>query len=149
MEQSDLHQIVLIEQNSFSQPWSLKSFKDSIGREDTIFLAAEYKTTIAGYGGFYYNENEADITNIAVDELFRGKKIGWQIISLLKQKAKDLGVTTMFLEVRESNTPARMLYLKAGFCEIGIRKNFYKKPAEDAVIMSCDLVCCVSTSDSH
>ena len=50
-------------------------------------------------------------------------------------RVKETGAESIFLEVRQSNVPALSLYKKLGFEELGIRKNFYEHPVEDAIIM--------------
>ena len=53
----------------------------------------------------------------------------------LMDKLKEKGIQTLWLEVRESN-PARFLYEKLGFSQVGRRRNFYENPREDAFIMT-------------
>ena len=58
------------------------------------------------------------------------------MMTVLIEEAEKLGIAILFLEVRESNVAARTLYKSLGFTEDGIRKNFYEKPAEHAILMS-------------
>ena len=135
MTQQDIPAVVEIEKQCFSIPWSEKSFEDSLLREDTIFLVCESETTIAGYMGLYLSFDEASVTNVAVSPDFRGKGYGEKLVAAAKEAAKQAGAECIFLEVRQSNVPALSLYKKLGFENLGIRKNFYEHPVEDAIIM--------------
>lgn len=138
----DIAQAVEIEKQCFSIPWSTKSFEDSITREDTLFLICEDENTITGYIGMYISFDEASITNVAVSPHYRKKGYGKALVCAAKEKTGEKRVEKIFLEVRVSNTPAISLYTKMGFENLGVRKNFYDHPKEDAYIMSCDLELC-------
>jgi len=135
MSLEDIGQAVVIENECFSLPWSEKSFQDSITREDTIFLVCEEESVITGYIGMYISFDEGNITNVAVNPSYRKKGYGDALVSAAKIKAKENGVERIFLEVRVSNVPAISLYQKMGFKDLGVRKNFYDHPKEDANIM--------------
>ena len=136
---ADIPQAEEIEKQCFSLPWSDKSFQDSIIREDTLFLVCEEQGRITGYIGMYVSFDEGSITNVAVLPVHRKKGYGEALVCRAKEKAIEQQVERIFLEVRVSNTPAIALYQKMGFEELGIRKNFYDHPREDAYIMSCEL----------
>lgn len=134
MTLQDIPAVVEIENQCFSLPWSEKSFEDSLSREDTIFLVCE-EEVITGYMGIYISFDEASVTNVAVAPGFRKKGYGEALVVAAKEAAKSVGAESIFLEVRQSNEPALSLYKKLGFEELGIRKNFYEHPVEDAIIM--------------
>ena len=131
----DVPQVAKIESASFSMPWSEKSFLDSLEREDTVFLVCVEEEQVAGYIGMYISFDEGEITNVAVDSAYRQKGYGYQLMEAARTEAKHRGVLSIFLEVRVSNVPAIALYKKMGFEKLGIRKNFYEHPIEDAIIM--------------
>lgn len=135
MTADDLKEVAALEKKIFSQPWSVEGFAGSLGRKNTCYLTARVDGILAGYCGFFQVLDEADITNVAVAEEFRGRQIGYRMLCQLLKKAKKQGIADITLEVRRSNHPARNLYRKLGFREEGVRKNFYEKPTEDAVIM--------------
>ena len=142
MNTNDISAVAEIEKQCFSQPWSEKSFSDSILREDTLFLVCELTDkNIVGYMGMYLSFDEANVTNVAVSPQYRKMGIGEQLVANAKTNAKDASIQTIFLEVRVSNIPAISLYEKMGFQKLGVRKNFYEHPLEDAYIMSCDIKC--------
>ena len=135
MQVEDLPRVCEIEKENFSLPWSEKSFSDSIKREDTIFLTALCDGQIAGYLGCYCIAGEGEITNVAVASSFRRKGIGGMLLEKLYEEGAGLDTREFFLEVRESNEAAIALYSRQGFVKEGIRKNFYEKPVENAIIM--------------
>ncbi|MCI9307028.1 MAG: ribosomal protein S18-alanine N-acetyltransferase [Lachnospiraceae bacterium] len=135
MEEGDLDQVCAIEEETFSMPWSRKSFQDTISYYHTLFLVAELDGEIAGYCGCYQSLEEAEITNIAVRRQLRGHGIGRRLLMELMRLGKEQGAFAYTLEVRVSNQAAIHLYESLGFVSFGIRKNFYEKPREDAMIM--------------
>ena len=132
----DIDQVATIEKETFSIPWSANSFMDACAEDSNIYLVCEVDGEIAGYCGMWTVFGEGNITNVAVNEKFRGRGYGKALLKELEEYGKKKGVETYFLEVRESNSIARKLYLSLGFREIGIRKNFYEKPVENAIVMS-------------
>jgi ribosomal-protein-alanine N-acetyltransferase len=77
---------------------------------------------------------EWELENIVVAGSVRRNKIGKQLLKALLVAARQTNSQTVFLEVRESNGPARAFYEKAGFQEVGRRKSYYKDPQEDAIL---------------
>lgn len=135
MLSEDLPQVCEIEKNNFSLPWSEKSFAESIKRKDTVFLTALAEKEVVGYIGCYCIAGTGEITNVAVKASHRRQGIGAMLLEKLYEEGAFLDTCEFFLEVRESNTAAIGLYSHQGFVKTGIRKNFYEKPAENAVIM--------------
>ena len=135
MEIDDLDQVMQIENDTFSVPWTENGFFTFLIRNDTLFLVAEEETEIVGYAGMVMVPEDGDITNVAVKSSHRGKGTGEKIVSALIEEARKNGVFNIFLEVRSSNDPAIRLYEKLGFTREGIRKDYYELPREDAVIM--------------
>ena len=127
-----LREISALEAVIFTDAWS----------EESIFAAAENLRTrllaelddpdaLMGYLIVTQVMDVADIDNIAVSPDFRRQGIA----SLLLDTALEQMDADVFLEVRASNAPAIGLYQKYGFARIGIRRNYYEKPREDAILM--------------
>lgn len=135
MTVDDISQVAEIERQIFSIPWSEKAFRDSMEGDNTIYIVAKENNNVAGYAGMYLSFEEGNITNVAVNPLSRRKGIGEKIVRDILNRAYEKGVRDVFLEVRETNSVAIALYEKIGFKEEGIRKNFYDKPRENALIM--------------
>ncbi|MBQ7897318.1 MAG: ribosomal protein S18-alanine N-acetyltransferase [Clostridia bacterium] len=124
-----------IERLCFSDPWSEGAFADSLKSEYAHFKVWE-EDKVLGYIGFYAVAGEGSITNVAVHPDARGKGIGLALVKEVIALGEKLALDYITLEVRGSNTPARTLYEKCGFRDMGTRRNFYTKPREDAVIMN-------------
>lgn len=126
-------QIYDIEKESFSDPWSMDGFLSELTIPERILLAAVESNTVCGYVIGSSDGFTAWIDNIAVSEKYRRHGIGNMLLSAFCEKCADCESIT--LEVRESNIPAQKLYEKFGFSAIGVRKNFYTEPRENAVVM--------------
>lgn len=79
---------------------------------------------------------EGNVTNVAVHPAYRRMGVAEALLKEMEKKAKEKDVTIFFLEVRQSNEAAKQLYNKLGYNPIGVRKRFYEKPVEDAIVMS-------------
>lgn len=135
MRPEDVKEVCRIEEANFSQPWSEKGFLDALNQENYCFISVKIDGKVVGYCGMQQVLDEADITNVAVDCAYRNCGIGYRMLSELLGYGIKRGITAFTLEVRESNAGAIALYEKLGFVNCGIRKNFYEKPRENAVIM--------------
>ncbi len=136
MTSKDCEQVAEIEAVSFSMPWSKNAFLDAVERKNYHFVVAEENDEVLGYCGFTYALDEAEIPNVCVREDARKRGVGKKMMTSLIDTAKELGISVIYLEVRESNASARHLYESLGFIADGRRKNFYEHPVEDAVLMS-------------
>jgi ribosomal-protein-alanine N-acetyltransferase len=92
--------------------------------------------SIVGYTGMWLMVDEAHITTIAVDPVYRGEGIGELLLLALLDHAWEIGADTATLECRMSNTVAQQLYRKYRFEDVGVRKNYYSDDGEDALIMT-------------
>ena len=135
MQTKDLIEVCKIEKENFSLPWSEEAFAESMEKDYTVFLTALVDDEVAGYIGCYCVGGEGEITNVAVKASHRRMGIGGMLLEKLYEEGKALDTEVFFLEVRESNEAAIGLYTRQGFVKEGIRKNFYEKPVENAVIM--------------
>ena len=136
MEVRDLDQIMIIELESFTTPWSKESFRIEITENKLAkYFIAEIDGKVVGYGGIWLILDEGHITNIAVGKDHRGLGAGNKLVEALIKYCSGEKIRNMTLEVRESNSIAQNLYKKYGFLEYGIRPNYYTDDHEDAVIM--------------
>ena len=135
MQQEDLQKVSDLENACFSMPWLYHDFETALQKDYYIFIVAEENGEIIGQAGLIQSLDEADLTNVAVATAYRNQKIASQMLEYLLQLGFAKGIRAFTLEVRESNTAALALYEKFGFVKEGIRKDFYDKPKENAVIM--------------
>lgn len=139
MEESDCQAVANLEQQCFSVPWSFNSIKQSFENPNGYFFVAEKEQQIVGYIGMMRAGSEGDILNIAVSTQNRRQGIGTQLMEHLLQFAQMNGIETLFLEVRESNNGAIALYEMQNWKNVGVRKNYYKNPSENGIVMTVDL----------
>ena len=136
MRLSDVEAVSRIEAATFPRPWSESAFRQELERNVAArYLVALRGEEIVGYAGAWVILDESHITNIAVAEPWRGKGIGRELTGRLLWYLSNLGASYATLEVRVSNVPAIRLYEAYGFENMGIRKNYYERPTEDAFIM--------------
>lgn len=130
---ADLEAMFEIEQACIADPWSMAAFESSFAANGALFLVAEAENgEVCGFLTANAVLDEISIYNIAVKEGFRRLGIASALISEL-EKSEPYRID---LEVRESNASAIALYEKCGFEQVGMRKNFYAKPTENAVLMT-------------
>ena len=135
MQKQDVDAVTSLEENSFSMPWKRQDFEDILTNPDRIYLVAEAEDKIVGRCMLTIIAGEGDISNVAVDEKYRGKHIATMLLKELLRYGEEQGIGDFTLEVREQNHTAIRLYEHAGFASEGIRPNFYEKPKDNAVIM--------------
>lgn len=138
---ADLARIVEIEQLSFSSPWPRSAFETLLSRTDNWFRAAQHAHSgeVVGYLCATYLAPNAEIVSLAVAPEARGSGVGATLLERALSELKGFGVTTVFLEVRESNTAARALYGSRGFLLNRTRRNYYQWPQENGLELRRDL----------
>ena len=134
----DVHAIAEIEKASIPQPWSEAAFADALTQENAVTLVAETDGEIAGFITGVFLFDNADIYSVATSEQHRKKGIGGKLLTAFFDTLPN-EVETVGLEVRESNSAAISLYEKSDFERVGLRKNFYEQPRENAVLYTKQL----------
>ncbi len=135
MSMDDIPRVAELERSNFSLPWSKESLRESLEKPLYLFLVAEEQGEVVGYGGLMKIQDEGDITDIVVNEAFRGRGIGTRLMTALLEEGEKCGICAFTLEVRVGNKEAIRIYERLGFVPAGVRKRFYEKPTEDALIM--------------
>lgn len=135
LEERHIKDIAKLEALCFSEPWSEEGILEAY-RLGTKFFVAESDKNLMGYIGIKAVIDEGYITNVAVYPNYRGIGVATALINKVFDYAKEKGLSFVSLEVRASNTAAVSLYEKTGFKEEGRRKDFYRLPREDALIMT-------------
>ena len=132
-------EIALAEKECFSEPWSEGAIKDffEYGYNSALVCLADGE--FAGYVTYTEICGEIQIANVATVVKFRRCGVGLSLILRLVEMAKENKCQVITLEVREQNIPATALYERCGFTKVGVRKNFYKKPDDNAVLMNLEL----------
>lgn len=133
----DIPQIEEIEKRCFSLPWTAEQLAGQMKDAQHEFIAAVTPDgTVLGYVGMMYVLDEGYISNVATDPSCRRQGIADALIGRLCAICGELRLSFVSLEVRAGNAPAIALYQKHGFAPVGLRKNYYERPREDAVIMT-------------
>ena len=132
MNEAHVAQIAALEQQIFSDAWSEKSIASELSNELSLWLVALDEDTVAGYIGSQTVLGEADMLNLAVAPEYRRRGVGRELVQELISR---LDAHCLTLEVRVSNENARRLYESMGFIQVGLRRNYYEKPREDAMIL--------------
>ena len=118
-----------------TEAWSEKSVASELTNALSLWLVAMEEDKVAGYVGSQTVMDETDMMNVAVHPDHRRKGIAEALVLSLAEALKEKGSHCLTLEVRASNAPAIGLYEKLGFQQIGLRKNYYHNPKEDARIL--------------
>ena len=135
MNASHVAQVAALEALCFADPWSEKSIASELSNHLALWYVALDGDTVVGYVGSQTCGPETDMMNIAIHPDYRRRSIAHSLIECLILELKNRGSSSLTLEVRASNAPAVTLYEKLGFEQIGLRKNYYRNPKEDALIL--------------
>ena len=128
-------QVAALEKLCFSDPWSEKSVGSELENPLSLWLVAEEEGAVWGYVGSQTVMGETDMMNVAVHPLRRNQGIATALIVGLVEELRRQGSHCLTLEVRASNETAIRVYERLGFTELGRRKNYYRNPREDALIL--------------
>lgn len=133
----DLDGVLAIEEASFNNPTGRDWYEAELNRPEVcfIYVLRTPDCPVAAFCAFWLIVDQAHINNLAVRPELRGRGLGTQLLAAITDEAAHLGAVELTLEVRASNTPALQLYKKAGFTQETVRKNYYTKPVEDALVL--------------
>lgn len=132
----DLATVAEIEREVFSDPWSMRSFREAIEHPAVHFTCARSADgRVLGYVVAWFVADQGEIANLAVAQAGWGQGVGRALLDHALDEAVRRGVTAVYLEVRDSNDRARRLYRSSGFEEVGRRRRYYSKPVEDAIVL--------------
>lgn len=122
-----------------AEGWSAESFISEVAKNNGIVICCYVDMRVAGLISGYFAGDEADITSVAVAEDYRRHGIALRLMHEFEKSLPEY-ISEIFLEVRETNTPAISLYQKCGFENLSVRKKFYENPPENAVVMVKKLI---------
>ncbi|MFQ5935018.1 MAG: ribosomal protein S18-alanine N-acetyltransferase [Acidiferrobacterales bacterium] len=141
LRETDLRAVMAIEQASYEFPWTQIIFRDCLraGYECHAYDSAH---GLLGYGIMSVAAGECHLLNICIHPRYRGKYLGTQLILTLLERGQRRRAEIALLEVRVSNKRAYRLYMRLGFSEVGLRKNYYpaRHGREDALVLAKDLL---------
>jgi ribosomal-protein-alanine N-acetyltransferase len=135
MREQHVSQVAELEKLCFSDPWSENSVASELDNQLALWLVAEDNGRVAGYVGSQTVLGESDMMNVAVHPDYRKQGIATTLIVGLVEELRKRESHCLTLEVRASNENAISLYQKLEFQQVGCRKNYYRNPKEDALIL--------------
>jgi ribosomal-protein-alanine N-acetyltransferase len=133
MTESDLSLVIEIENRAFTHPWPKQAFEEILSHYARVLLL---DGKVIGYILYHVILDEAIVLNFAIDPDLHGAGHGDFLFSESLKELRSFGSRVFYLDVRESNAPAIGLYEKYGFSKMGIRKEYYSDPTENAIVMA-------------
>ena len=133
---SDLERLEELESQCFAVPWTREQLESQLPGTQHVFFVADENGRVLGYVGMMTVLDEGYISNVAVAPEARRRGIARALVSTLLGRAEELSLSFVTLEVREHNEPAIALYAGLGFAPVGLRKNYYDSPKENAILMT-------------
>ena len=131
----ELKKIAEIESKCIPDGWSLKAFEDWYDDKKTVVFAAVCNGEMIGVANGSWVIDEGELLNIAVLEKYRRQGLAEILLKTLEDFFTEKNITVIYLEVREKNQSALSFYEKHGFIKNGFRKNYYRNPNDNGVLM--------------
>ncbi len=147
MSDADVDRICALEKEIFPDPWPRSAFVEQLDLDGWGTIVAELNGVVVGYACYMMVANESHLTNIAVDPIWRRKSVAKTLLEHILQIVVANACDILLLEVRPSNTEARAFYERYGFKELYRRRNYYRRPVEDALVMVRHLEGSSATTD--
>ncbi len=136
MTPNDVARVAEIEAEAFTSPWKAETFHTLIERPGAeLWVLEDPDAGVVAYAVVWCILDQGELANIAVSEGFRRRGYGAYMLARVVEVVRERGVESLYLEVRVSNTGAADMYRSFGFKEIGVRRDYYDHPREDALLM--------------
>jgi ribosomal-protein-alanine N-acetyltransferase len=138
---SDLDGVVAIEDASFNNPTPRSWYEAELARPDVchVYVLRLPEMPVAGFAAFWRIADEMHINNLAVHPAWRRRGLGRQLLAAVLERAREMGIRHATLEVRQSNAAAIGLYTRQGFRTVGLRRGYYSRPEEDALVLALEI----------
>lgn len=136
MTRPDTPTVARLEAEAFSTPWKEETFRTLLGRSGAELWVAELADEgVVGYYVLWCIQDQGELANIAIRSDLRRRGLGSRLLDHVMENARRRGVKSLYLEVRESNHAATAMYEARGFRQIGMRRDYYERPREDARVL--------------
>src|SRR5262245_4930498 len=134
---NQIDEVLAIEEASFTNPWTREMYLAEMDNRGVsyCFLAREPAGGVVGFCSFWRVLDELHINNLAVKPESRRSGVATALLRHVLREGGIMGARRATLEVRRSNNPARLLYERFGFAVTGVRRAYYTKPVEDALVL--------------
>jgi ribosomal-protein-alanine N-acetyltransferase len=140
---SDAQQLAALHAAAFQRGWSAEEFEQLLIERNVVADRAMAGTRLAGFVISRLAADQAEILSIAVAVTHRGRGLARTLLDVHMRRLVVYGVATLFLEVEESNAPARRLYAGLDFKQVGRRESYYAGTGREpgaALVLRRDLV---------
>ena len=136
MCEGDVERVAEIESFAFSTPWKAATFRQLLERPGAVLLVLEVPPDrVVGYAVLWCIQDQGELANLALIPEFQNRRLGAHLLDRVLGEARERSVESLYLEVRVSNFRARSMYASRGFEEVGVRRDYYQKPREDARVL--------------
>jgi ribosomal-protein-alanine N-acetyltransferase len=137
VDRGDIDAVLAVEEASFTNPWTREMYVAELDNPTVsyCYLARDRSGKVVGFCSFWYVVDELHINNLAVLPANRRTGVASALLARVLEEGARLGATRATLEVRRSNDPARCLYEQFGFAVAGVRRGYYTRPVEDALVL--------------
>lgn len=139
LRREDIEAVVAIESEAFTTPWQASTFEGLLDRDGVELVVMKDRDEVIGYAVLWCILDQGELANLALTTGRRGAGLGAHLLRHVLDLARDRGIEKLFLEVRASNRHAIDLYHRFGFEDVGIRRDYYDRPVEDARVMLATL----------
>ena len=147
MRRADLSAVVALEQACGLSSWGVAEYETELTNPLALLLVAFLNQHFVGYFSGRAMADEFELFSIAVAPFFRRQGVGHELLAAGLNELDQRGLERCFLEVRAANFAAQHLYRETGFTSIGVRRNYYHHPADDAVVMARTAIIPISSTD--
>ena len=131
----DARGLEMLEEEIFPDPWSYRDVVDLISTEGAMCFSAVDEGRVVAYVIGRIIPPEGEIYRVAVSPEYRRRGIAYRLLDYAMKTSRGAGLECAFLEVRSQNTAAISLYTAYGFSEVGRRRDYYRDPKDDAIVM--------------
>lgn len=139
-ERRDVGELLVIEEAQFPEPWTKGMLLDELTNTVTRrYTVAVEDNRVVGYLGVMFVIDELHVNTLGTLPGHEGRGVASSLMDEAWVDARLRGVTRATLEVAVSNTRAQQLYYRYGFRPVGVRKNYYERSHEDALVLWADL----------
>jgi len=135
----DIEQLVELERLCFATPWTQEQFSLCLAQEHFYVFGLKSGNRLMGYISFFLVGKEMEILNLAVHPEKRRHGLGTKLLTAALSFFRRKKGKKVLLEVRPSNVAALNLYRRAGFVQVGLRRNYYPDNREDALVMALEI----------
>lgn len=139
MRERDLMEVVEIEESSGLNRWGYDAYRRELfTNQNSVMIVARNLISGPAVIGFFAGwtvEDELHVNNVAAHMDYRRMGVGRSLMAAAIDEARGRGVAQVLLEVRASNESAQQMYRRIGFYFVGRRRDYYRMPTEDALVM--------------